>query len=156
MQQWQRRILGVLALGGSFLGITLAFTLLLAPGSILGRSLVLPFLGLYCWGIWCGVRMLEDAEGAVRSNRLFWAVQIPFLTSPVAGYFFASGFLLFVTYQPANSSPGFVFRLGSQFEYSLLQPEKPFVFGVNIFALAIWVFLTYRLRTETLNEKPAH
>jgi hypothetical protein len=149
MKDWQRRILGVLALGGSFLGLALGISLAFAPGtSVLARLFCLPFIGLYCWGVWCGLRMIEEPDAALRSNRIFWALQIPYFMSPIAGYFFASGSLIFVTFRPHDLNFGALWRLGSQFEYSLLQLDKPLTIGINLFALAVVVFLTVQLRKE--------
>lgn len=161
MKDWQRRVLGVLALGGSFLGIALGVSLALAPGaSFLARFFCIPFIGLYCWGVWCGLRMIEEPDTALRSNRIFWALQIPYFMSPIAGYFFASGSLLFVTFRPYDLNFGALWRLGSQFEYSLLQPDKPLTIGINLFALAVVVFLTVQLRKEpssnSFKQDPLH
>jgi hypothetical protein len=152
MQTWERRILGALALGGGFLGVTIAFALLLSPGLvILARALVLSFMALYCWGAWCGLRMLEGDETSLKANRLFWALQIPYVMSPIGGYFFASGFLLYVTFRPSDMNIGAMFRLGSQFEYSILQADKPLIFGLNLFAIAIVGLLSRRIRSTPSN-----
>jgi hypothetical protein len=152
MQLWQRRILGILALGGSVVGLGVGSTgLLLATGPVVGKLLSLPFLGLYCWGIWCGLRLLEGAESAYRLNRLFWALQIPYLTSPYVGYFFASGAYLFITFNLSDTRMGFQAYMGSQFGYSLLQSEKPLVIGINVFALAIFFYFTRLLRNPPSN-----
>ena len=152
MQQWQRRLFGVLALGGGFLGITIAISLLISPGmAFLARVLVLPFIAVYCWGAWCGLRLIEGDESSLRANRLFWALQIPYFMSPIAGYFLASGFLVYVTFRPSDINVGAFFRLGSQFEYSLLQADKPLTFGLNLFAIAAVVVLTLQIRRAPSN-----
>ena len=156
MHLWQRRILGVLALGGSFLGLALGLMLLPQQGPLLAKVFVILFLALYCWGIWCGVMMLEASESAVRSNLWFWAVQIPLLQSPYFGYAFASGALTTVTFQPATAKFDFLLWLGSKFEYSLLQSDKPFVLGINLFALVIvgWLWLQLRGTPSNNSFKP--
>jgi len=151
MNRWERRVLGVLALGGSFLGLVLGITLLVSQHSPLVVVFEIPFLALYVWGIWCGLRMLEQPETALKMNVWFWATQVPYLTSPIAGYYFASGSMLYVTYQPSTSSVGMFYRFGSQFQYSLFQADKPFVLGVNIFALVIVGWLVWRLYQSAPN-----
>jgi hypothetical protein len=146
MNQWERRILGVLALGGSYLGAVLALDLFFSAAGILDRLFMVLFIALYCWGIWCGVHLLEGSRNVLRANRLFWAFQIPYLTSPVFGFYFASGALLRVFYEPASTNLSAQYSIGSEFRYSLLQPDKPFTIGVNVFALAIFAYFTYRLR----------
>jgi hypothetical protein len=152
MQHWQRRLLGTLALGGGFLGVTIAFSLLIAPGQVvLARLLVLPFIVMYCWGAWCGLRLLEGDESSLKANRLFWLLQIPYFMSPIAGYFFASGALLYVTFRPTDLNVGAMLRLGSQFEYSLFQADKPLALGVNLFAVGVVLFLTRLVRRAPSN-----
>jgi hypothetical protein len=151
MQTWQRRVLGILALGGSFTGLAIGLTLLTSPGNLLSKALALPFLALYVWGIICGLRLIEQREGAPRQNLYFWLVQIPFLTSPIAGYSFSSGSSLYFTYQPGISKWDFLARFGSQFVYSILQTDKPLIIGVNIFAILVCGFLLFLLRRAPPN-----
>ena len=151
LSKWERRVLGVLALGGSFLGLVLGSALLVSTKSLLAQFLTVPFLCMYLWGIWCGIALLEQRHNSTRDNVMFWFVQIPYLTSSIAGYSFASGSLVYVTYMPSSSSSGLLYRFGSQFEYSLLKSGTPFVFGVNLFALAVVLWLTYRLRATPPN-----
>lgn len=146
MQQWQRRLLGVLALGGSFTGLVLVISLLIAPGSILAKVFSLPFLALYIWGIMCGLRLLESRDEAVRKNFYFWLIQIPCFMSPIAGYIFSSGASFYFTFQPSTGKWDFLARFGSLFEYSILQADKPLLFGINIFALFVSGYLFLLLR----------
>jgi hypothetical protein len=145
MQQWQRRILGIVALGGGFTGFAVGLNLLIAPSGVLAKVLALPFLVLYAWGIVCGLRLIEGRDEALRQNLYFWLTQIPFLMSPIAGYSFSSGASLYFKYQPIGAEWNYLARLGSQFEYSLLQ-GKPLIVGVNIFAVGVSLFLVLLLR----------
>lgn len=147
MQQWQRRLLGILALGGGFTGLAVGLSLLLAPGSFLGKLLSVPFLGLFTWGMVCGLRLLEGRDDALRQNFYFWLAQVPFLMSPVLGYSFSSGASLHFKYQPSLYKWDFFARFGSQFEYSLLQ-GKPFIVGINVVAAGVCCFLVYLMRTS--------
>lgn len=140
MQKWQWRVLGVLALGGSFTGLALGISLLIASSSILAKALTLPFLALYAWGLFCGLWLLERREGSLRQNLYFWLTQVPLLVSSVAGYSFSSGASIYFKFQPDISRWDFSAHFGSQFAYSLLQ-EKPFVLGINLFAVAVCAYL---------------
>jgi len=146
----------VLALGGSFTGLAAGLSLLVAPGSILAKVLALPFLALYVWGIFCGLRLLEGRNEAARQNFYFWLVQVPFVASPIAGYAFSSGSSLYFTFQPSIDKWDFLARFGSQFVYSFLQTDKPFVFGINIFALVVsgYLFLLLRRAPPNSSFKP--
>lgn len=152
MNLWQRRFLGILTLGGSFLGgVAGTGPLFAAATPVLGRILALVAVGLYSWGVWCGAQLLEHSEDALRSNRAFWAIQIPYLISPVASYLFASGPLLYLTFQPFAFRFGFLGLLGSKFDYTLLQFDQPFVVGANVFAIAVFLFLNRCLRRANVS-----
>ena len=72
MKLWQRRTIGILTLGGSFVGVVLAFgELVSSDRPILSRLVVLAFVGLYAWGVWCGAQLLEGADRAIHANRFF-------------------------------------------------------------------------------------
>ena len=135
----------MLALGGSFTGLALGFSLLIASGSILAKALTLPFVALYAWGLLCGLWLIEARDGAVKQNFYFWLTQIPHLMSSVAGYIFSSGASVYFLFQPEISRWDFTAHFGSRFEYSLLQ-GKPLVFGVNLLAVAVCTFLFLAMR----------
>lgn len=155
MRQIERRVLGVLTLGGGFLGLTLVLSVLMSSGqSLSNQILLLPFVALYCWGIQCGVLLLESHRRSLRASRLFWILQIPYFMSPIGGFFFANGLFVCITIRPFESGGNFLARLGSQFEVSLLQPDKPFEIGINLVAIAVVVYLGSQLRRASL-EMPA-
>lgn len=148
MRIWQRRMLGILAVGGGAVGVVVCLAMFARQMGPLSYFLILFGSAIYGWGIWCGVKLLEAAPGASGSNRWFWAIQIPVLQSPVIGYVFSSGALLDIYAQANPLKFGFNWLVGSQFNYELLQPGKPLVVGVNVFALAAFLVLSSARRTE--------
>jgi len=148
---WERRIIGILTLGGSFLGIVIGLTLLISQNGALAKIVCVPFLLLYAWGMWCGLLLLESQQRALSQSAWFWGIQIPYFTSPVAGYMFASGSFANVTYEPSSSTINFFYLFGSKFEYSLLQADKSLVIGINLFAVAVLALLVYRLVSSPPN-----
>lgn len=137
MKQWQRRALGILALGGGAVGISAFLALIMTRSNPLEWFFCSLFILLYAWGVWCGVRLLERQPGSERSMLKYWLIQIPAFGSPYLGYFMASGFHATVALQldPLKFNGNFMF--GSTANYSLLQPEQPWFIGVNLFALGI-------------------
>ena len=86
-----RRTLGIIAIAGAALGVTAALPYLVASNRTLLTFVLLLFIGLYTWGAWCGVLLLENKPNAIKHNKIFWALQIPYFMSPYFGYQFASG-----------------------------------------------------------------
>jgi hypothetical protein len=141
---WERRLFGIAALGGSFTGLAAGGTLVASELSGLAKLFVVPFLGLYLWGIWCGLRMIEVGDGALRANRWFWLAQVPMFMTPWLGYKFTSGLVGWLAFK-APMQWQVQGRFGSEFEYSILE-GKPLMLGINVVALAAWWWLGRRLR----------
>lgn len=140
--------MGALAVGGGYVGLAIgserAFNV-----QLLEIFLMLPFMALYAWGMWCGIRLIEGTKGSLEANRWFWAYQIPIVSSPFISYMVASGALLNIVLHPEGFRFSIAVRFGSQFGASWMQ-DQPWSFGINIFALCISSYLTWRLREEGL------
>lgn len=142
MNDWQRRTLGIIAIGGGSVGVGTGLIPILLQQAISSHVLILISLGIYVWGVWCGVLLLESASGAIRINRIFWAIQIPVFHTPIVGYEFSTGALINVYAQPNPLYFSVSWLLGSQFNFSLLEFEKPAFIGLNLFALSLFLFLS--------------
>jgi hypothetical protein len=139
MKTWQRRVTGILTLGGSFLGITLALQNMQQAPQLLALVFTGVFLALYCWGVWCGVALLEQKTNALESASVFWLLQVPYFMSPVIGGSFSSGASIIAYYNFA-SGLGWRLQFGSRFDYSFLQTDQSVAIGLNLFALLVVVF----------------
>lgn len=144
MKLWQRRGIGILSLGGGAIGAALGLQLILSRGHPVEWVICLAFIAIYVWGVWCGTKLLEGDDQALRPLLKYWALQVPTFGSPILGYFLESGFHATVSFQfwPPHISGNMV--IGSSFNYSLMQAGTPWSIGVNVFALVVSVWL-YRL-----------
>ena len=153
MKPWLRRVIGVLTLGGGFLGLTVGLQLLFATQQpLVGKCMLLAFICAYGWGCWVGMRLLEQAPRASDVTALYWLAQVPMFSSPLAAYTFAGGSLLFVTYT-VGPGLGVRWQLGSTFEYSLLDASKPWKLGINLFALSVSIVLLWDSLRSTVDAK---
>lgn len=141
MKLWQRRALGVLAVGGGALGSSIALITLFQTTRVIEWLTYTVFSLLYAWGIWCGVTLLERQPGAEKFNRRFWLLQVPVFNSPLLGYLMYSGFHLTLSVELTPLSFNGNFHAGSQFNFSLLQWDQPLSIGFNVFALGIFLWL---------------
>lgn len=144
MRIWTRRTLGVLALGGGFLGVVMILTQFLSGPSVVSVVISLPFLALYAAGIWAGVTMLEAHPDALQLNKWYWALQVPYLLSAAFSYVFYSGGSIFVGYAAISHKANFQALFGSQYRLNI-NAQSPTEFGINIFAAAI-AFYIWRLQ----------
>ena len=142
MKLWRRRIVGVLTLGGGSIGVTAALPLLLARSNPIEWLFCTGFIVIYAWGVWCGVRLLENRPGAERSAAKYWLIQIPAFGSPILGYFLSNGFHAMVVLQAFPFKIDGNVLLGSTFNYSLMQTGKPWFIGINLFAAVVAWWLT--------------
>lgn len=150
MKTWQRRILGILTLGGGAVGFTVAASLLTTLSGM-NAVLCVAIIALYAWGVWCGIKMLECQPGWEGPAIGYWMAQIPAFGSPLLGYFVSSGFHVTTTMQFSPWQFDINFLVGSTFSYSFMHPEQPWLVGVNLFALAVvmWLMRSRRQTAQT-------
>lgn len=141
MPLWARRVLGVLALGGGATGVTIVLQQLLQSSNPIEWLFYAVFIGMYAFGVWCGILMLEGRENALRKNAVYWLLQIPVFSTYVFGYMFIGGFHLTAWYEWVGSGFGMDFLIGSTVSFNVMKtPDHSFI-GVNLFALAITFWL---------------
>jgi hypothetical protein len=109
---------------------------------------------LFVFGIWCGLQMIERPDGALALNRLFWAIQIPLFSSGFAGYQFSCGAQVYVFVDVLSSAMRFSAQIGSQFQYSIMQPQQPLLVGVNLFAVGVAFYLSFCLHLARIAPPP--
>jgi hypothetical protein len=135
MNIWFRRFLVVLTIGGGFLGVVILVDTLFAAQNtpVFAYAIFAVLIAFYTYGIFAGIRLSEDARhyGHVL---FFYALQVPFFSSPILLYRFACGF--HATIWVVGFSFGWMFRLGSDCQLAILQPNS-WGAGVNLFAAAI-------------------
>ncbi|MYN06326.1 hypothetical protein [Pseudoduganella aquatica] len=154
MNKWQRRGLGILALGGGAIGFSSIMNTHLqrqAPSTNSFIAIVLA-TAFFLWGVYCGVQMLEGNRKALFQNAVFWLVQAPLLQSPALGYaaFCGAQAQVLVKLSPVEVGiSGSV--LGAQFGLNLGQPGERIAIGVNLFALCIsfWLMQKYERAAPT-------
>lgn len=140
MNKLHRRIIGVLSIGGGFLGISLCIAQLFTTVHFLNYLFIPIFVALFFFGITSGLNLIEnESVVSIKQNQLFWFIQIPILMSPVFGYQFASGLILNLWFSKAKGLE-FYMSIGSSFRYSLFQSQQPYIIGINLIALFISVY----------------
>jgi hypothetical protein len=147
-----RKVHLILTIGGGFLG--LAITL---QGFFTAKEFNAPFflllaafVTLYGYGIFAGLRLVDNPDEKKHLAVFYW-LQVPWISSPILVYRFASGF--HVTCVFVESKLGCFFRVGSDWQVSLFRPA-PWGIGVNAFALALVVLLFKKAPTETPKPTP--
>lgn len=131
------RTVAVLTLGCGAVGVAMALALSPARGSAIEVVLCSGVIAICAWGVWCGVRLLEQQPGAECAASRYWLVQGPSFGSPFVGHFLSSSVHLTLSLQFAPLMANAYFLPGSIFIYTPMQPGTPWLVGVNVFALAI-------------------
>lgn len=156
MKDWQRRVLGVLALGGGATGLSyMASAALLGQALAASEYLLVAVAGaFFLWGVWCGLQMIEGRPRANFTNAIFWLAQVPLFQTPAVVYSAICGahLQLFVKLSPVEL--GFTWGiLGSQVRLGFGQAGQPPVVGLNALALMIACFL---FRTSAVSTSSAN
>jgi hypothetical protein len=140
---WERRVLGVLALGGAFTGVVLLLATLMQDATWFTRLLLLPVLAFYAWGIVCGIQMLEGSPDAIESNTWYWIVQIPCVVTPLIGGFLTSGASVTIGLQSIDPLLFWAVNLGTRYKFAVFD-GSPITVGVNLLAVAAVIWLKHR------------
>src|ERR1035441_497813 len=89
MNRWLKRLLLVASIGGGFTGAIIAS--MQERRTLFDYSVDGVFILAFLYGIWAGLKLVEDErEGVIR---LFWfyVIQIPIVISPIVSYRFGCG-----------------------------------------------------------------
>ncbi len=138
MNVWFRRLLLVLTIGGSFMGLALTIQFFSSANKVIAYIILLAFVGMYGYGIFVGLK-LSEGPPPLEHLRFYFGLQIPFISSPLIAYRFCSG--LQATVAIVESGLKWDCRLGSEWQFAILS-SAPWGCGVNFVAL-ILVFLLY-------------
>ena len=139
MNVWFRRLLLILTIGGGFVGVARTIQFFSHVDKVIAYVVLLAFVCLYGYGIFLGVK-LSEGPAPLRHLRVYFGLQIPFISSPIVAYRFATGFQ--TTIAITQSGLGWDVRfLGSEGQFAILSQE-PWGVGINVIASAI-VFLLY-------------
>lgn len=141
MNIWLRRLLVVLLVGGGFAGVALIPDFVFQPMKPIARLVLLGFVCVYCYAVFIGLK-LSEGTACLKCLRLYFAFQIPFVSSPIITYRFGSG--LQITLAIIESGLTLGCRLGSEFQLAV-SSSAPWGIGVNFVGLAILFLLYSRL-----------
>ncbi len=146
MQTWLRRILALVALVGSFTGLTAAVPNIMAlnsgGGSFVNLGLAVLGVIFFIYGIMCGFWLLERRTGAVLANVIFWLLQLPVVVTSMLTWKISTLAFLNMTTDPAFSLFGVGMGSGSSFSLALDTSPEDLSIGFNMFALLMIILLT--------------
>ena len=147
MTTWLRLTLITITIGGGFHGSVLTFQSLF--DSLGQKPLILIikaiFLSLYAYVTISGLLFVNNPQ-RTRPLLAALAIQIPWISSPVIVYKFATALQAVLSIGSPEKAGYFGLRLGSEFflgsswQFALLQ-ENPWRIGINVFALLLFMLL---------------
>lgn len=144
-------ILLVLQIGGGLLGIGLIGRSLLAGHLTQITVLIhIAFICVFLFGIAAGAALVRKPKLGLWLSAVFQAMQIPIVIIPAAAYVLASG-ACFNLYRHATGF-GFNFLFGSRYYFSINSSE-PWMAGINVLALVLFILLVREIRFETATAK---
>jgi hypothetical protein len=152
MNIWTKRLFILLSVGGGYCGAVFMFLLFpQVKGQIAGYILVSAMIATFGFGVFCGLRLIEDEEKGLRLLRWFFGVQIPILSSPLLAYQLSSGAGVNLSWIGSNMS--IFWRFGSEMGVWILQ-DRPWGLGLNAFALVMFVWTNRILKKKETNPAP--
>ncbi len=151
MKPWLRLTLITVAVGGGFTGFAATLQQLLKPQNQQPAYFVLVFgfLSLYAFVTFSGLLLVLN-ERQTSPLLVAFALQIPWVSSPLLAFRFTAGFHVTVGLLGGTFSGGF--SLGSEWQCNLFQ-KLPWGIGVNLFAVLIVIILIYPKASRLLPRK---
>jgi hypothetical protein len=155
----QGRLLGVVAVVGSALGLAMMLPLLM-QGAIfraIDQLALLSVVALYGYGIWSGVDALKARPGWRVHARYFWLAQVPYVSSSFVTLAVScgAGAWLYVRAGGAGLGAGAAAYVGSAYQWSYMQHKPEVLLGVNALALAIAGWLSFPSHEKVASESNA-
>lgn len=151
MNKLLKMVVLVAQIGGGLVGLGLIGRSLLTEQSnkitmIIHAAFILVFL----FGIVAGVILIKKPKLGLLLSAIFQAMQIPLTIGPTVSYALFSG-ACFNVYRHATGW-GFNFLFGSRY-YLCLNSGEPWLVGINIVALVLFVLLVRESRLQAANAK---
>ena len=144
-------ILLILQIGGGLLGIGLIGHSLLTKELTQTTVVIhIAFICIFLFGIVAGAALVRKPKLGLWLSAVFQAMQIPIVIIPAAAYVLASG-ACFNLYRHATGF-GFNFLFGSRYYFSIHSGE-PWMAGINVLALVLFILLVREIRFETATAK---
>lgn len=146
MNPWLKRLFWIASIGGGFCGLAITSAEIFQSGRPLFIDLL--YVGVaaaYGFGIYGGIKLIEDEERGLSLLSWYFLAQTVTLTSLVLAYAFWSGCAAFVTV--GTKGLGWQAVYGARWFINVLElGDSTLIFGVNLFGLwAVW-YLRRELR----------
>jgi len=150
MNLWIKRLFITLSVGGGYCGAVFMFLLFpQVQGQIAGYILVAVMIATFSFGVFSGLRFIEDEGKGLRLLRWFFGIQVPILSSPILAYQLSAGAGVNLSW--IGSKMSFFWRFGSEMGVWILQ-DRPWGLGLNVFALAMFVWTNRLLKKKEANQ----
>jgi hypothetical protein len=150
MNVWTKHLFVVLSVGGGFCGAVLMTRLIPRVEGITSSVLLAAMIATFAFGVFAGLRFMEDEEKGLGLLSCFFAIQIPIFSSPVLTYDLISGFGVKLLWM---RQWGLFFRFGSEMTIWIMHPQ-PWGLGVNAFALALFLWTRAILKKKGQQTEP--
>jgi hypothetical protein len=163
MSSWLRLTLVTVTVGGGFAGFAATFVSLFnnPEEGLLALLLRIAFLGLYAYVTISGLMFVHDPR-LTRHLAIALALQIPWISSPLALYLFTAGPAAIIGVgSPTKPRSFFTIEwklfLAGTWRFSMFQGDR-WGMGINLFAMAILMLLCKSVRADSrrgpLDEQP--
>lgn len=156
MKTWLRLLLVLVTVGGGFAGVAAILKAMVDAHGFLQFPGLLLFLGLYTFVVVSGLILVWE-PARTRPALVALALQIPWLSSTVLTYKFASGMCLSAALGPPEEAGRVGLRFfwythfGAYSEFHLGgSGDAPLAFGANLIALVLFILV---LRSNRLSRQ---
>jgi hypothetical protein len=154
MNRWIKYLLIVLEVGGGFAGFSVLIVSLMNTG-ITASSWIFPIISgaMFLFGIVAGLALIERPRFGAVMSAVYQAFQIPILSSPLLTYTLVSGLQIGIGWFKVRLA--LFFQFGARSTLFIFRHNDPWIIGVNVSALALFVYLLLQLLPKTKATEPS-
>lgn len=147
-----KRIIAFYEMLGGVLGVSLFIFFVPFRNFFLGAELFIIniiMLSLYVFSFCAGFLMWKGKKSGIRLSLIIQAFQIPQFIINGYTYLFICGSMLSINIEYFSAYYGFNFKvhLGSLYHINLISRHTPLIFGINVIALTIFLYLLKQRKT---------
>ena len=151
MNRLLKTIVSLIQIGGGLVGISLIGRSLLSNRLTNSTVIInIVFILVFFFGIMAGLALLTNSKPGLLMSVVFQAMQIPIFKGSTAAYSLFSG-ACFNLYRHKTGF-GFNFLFGSSYHFSI-GTGNPWLLGVNILALVLFILLVREIWVESTGMK---
>ena len=143
------KLISLLLIVGGAAGVGIALWAEAGAASISHLAFIAFVVLVFMWSVWVGIDLWKGRPRGYTGSKVLFALQIPSITFPGFAYQFYIGSVLGLSFSnAAETKLNLDFQLGSAINLQLSSEIGSLIFGVNLVAVVVLIYLIRSSRRQ--------